>query len=180
MSARQHFAGAEGSVAAARRLVVEETSHLAPEIREAAELMVSELATNAVVHADSSFEVLIDVTGTSLLVEVTDHGVGAPRPQSPGEHDPHGRGLRIVQALSDSWGIDHRESGAGKTVWFTVRLSPGGSGQATPPEGDVVPTRSDVVGARARRPPTRSPGPRRPGTGPSLRRRGRFALSASG
>jgi two-component sensor histidine kinase len=91
--------------------------------------MVSELATNAVQHAQTEFEVGIWVTpdadGRSVLVRVTDNAPGSPAPQNPPVDAAHGRGLRIVEALAARWGVEQEEFGPGKTVWFRARVGPG-------------------------------------------------------
>jgi PAS domain S-box-containing protein len=88
--------------------------------------MLSELATNAVQHADSEFEVEISVTpeagGRCVRVRVSDEAAGFPTPQDPGTDAPHGRGLRIVESLADAWGIEVRRGRPGKTVWFVSLL----------------------------------------------------------
>jgi diguanylate cyclase (GGDEF)-like protein/PAS domain S-box-containing protein len=85
-----------------------------------AELLTSELVKNAVEHADS--DVLLGVThwGDRLRFEVTDAGQGTPRLRETALTDVSGRGLRLVEALSDAWGI--AKDGAAKTVWFELRF----------------------------------------------------------
>jgi anti-sigma regulatory factor (Ser/Thr protein kinase) len=83
--------------------------------------MVSELATNAVSHAASGFTVVVDRHDDAISVEVVDTGPGRPAVRSPRPTDRSGRGLRIVDAFADTWGIDDREGR--KAVWFTVRLA---------------------------------------------------------
>lgn len=91
-------------------------------------LMLSELATNAVQHADTAFEVGITVSeeteGRTVEVRVTDEAPGFPVPQQPPPDRPRGRGLRIVESLADAWGIEVQHGRPGKTVWFTSRLEP--------------------------------------------------------
>lgn len=89
------------------------------DVRQAVELMVSELATNSVRHAQTSFELMVHNALDEIRVEVTDRGGGTPTMRSPGPSDPTGRGLRIVDMLADRWGVDEDEAG-GKTVWFTL------------------------------------------------------------
>ena len=114
------FAPADHSVSAARHFVDGELTGLPVDLREAVLLMVSELATNAVVHAGSGFDVDVDRTRRSVRVSVGDHGLGTPAVRSPGETDPHGRGLRIVDTLSDEWGVAPGVDGDVKSVWFRV------------------------------------------------------------
>jgi hypothetical protein len=87
---------------------------------EAAELMTSELATNSVRHALSDFELAIHLSRDEVRVEVSDHGQGQPVPRSPAAREQSGRGLQIVQALAEDWGIT--PSPNGKLVWFTLPL----------------------------------------------------------
>jgi anti-sigma regulatory factor (Ser/Thr protein kinase) len=108
------------SVAGARRFVRDLLSDQPRETVEAAELMTSELATNSVRHARSEFELAIHVSRDEIRVEVSDHGQGQPVPRSPTAREQSGRGLQIVQALAEDWGIT--TSTNGKLVWFTLRL----------------------------------------------------------
>jgi two-component sensor histidine kinase len=86
-------------------------------------LLVSELATNCVKHSRTDFEVTIDVNDSSARVQVADEGPGLPRPGDPRPHDTSGRGLLVVQELSDEWGILPGDNGKGKTVWFSMSLA---------------------------------------------------------
>jgi hypothetical protein len=99
-------------------------------------LMLSELATNAVQHAGTEFEVDITMTREASLyclrVGVTDQSPGLPVLPEPAADAPHGRGLRIVESLADAWGIEIRRGHPGKTVWFVARLV------ANAPSGEVV------------------------------------------
>jgi anti-sigma regulatory factor (Ser/Thr protein kinase) len=108
------------SVAGARHFVRDLLSDQPREIVEAAELMTSELATNSVRHACSDFELAILLSRDEIRVEVSDHGRGQPVPRSPTPRERSGRGLQIVQALSDAWGVS--PSPSGKLVWFTLPL----------------------------------------------------------
>ncbi len=84
-------------------------------------LAISELATNAIKHAHSSFVLSLDLTEEMLRVEVTDADSRPVVVPSAVALADTGRGLRIVQALADQWGIDASSPGS-KRVWFTVRL----------------------------------------------------------
>ncbi|MGW6267921.1 MULTISPECIES: SpoIIE family protein phosphatase [unclassified Streptomyces] len=105
-------------------------------------LLVSELVTNAVVHAGTTVELVcrLDEAGLgestdTLVVEVSDHHPARsvrsdPTPQPPGTPE-YGRGLQLVATLSDSWGITYRTGT--KAVW--ARLPVGGvpAGQEAEP-----------------------------------------------
>jgi anti-sigma regulatory factor (Ser/Thr protein kinase) len=108
------------SVAGARHFVKDLLSDQPRETVEAAELMTSELATNSVRHARSDFELAIHRSRDEIRVEVSDHGEGRPVLRSPTVRDQSGRGLQIVQALAEDWGI--APSPNGKLVWFTLPL----------------------------------------------------------
>jgi anti-sigma regulatory factor (Ser/Thr protein kinase) len=108
------------AVPAARRFVRDALSGQPARITDAAELMASELATNCVRHAHTDFELTVQ-SEDGIRVEVRDSGGGRPRVLSPGPHDESGRGLRIVEAMSDAWGV--RRAAEGKAVWFTLDRS---------------------------------------------------------
>ncbi|MFK0151894.1 SpoIIE family protein phosphatase [Streptomyces sp. NPDC090493] len=91
-------------------------------VAEDAMVVVSELVTNAVVHAGTDVEVdwwLEEREETAFVVEVTDHHPSrAPRDhpgETPYETPEFGRGLRLVASLAESWGVTYR-TGA-KSVW---------------------------------------------------------------
>ena len=85
-------------------------------------LVVSELATNALLHAQTPYTVALAGDGRSVLLTVQDGSSAAPVPATADGMDTGGRGLSIVSALSDDWGVIHR-LGEGKAVWasFVVR-----------------------------------------------------------
>ncbi len=103
---------------AARRFVRDVLGDHSHKVVEAVELMATELATNCVQHAQTAFELTIHHGQGQIRIEVRDTGPGRPIPQSPTPRERRGRGLRIVEAMSDSWGVD--PGSQGKTVWFTV------------------------------------------------------------
>ena len=113
------FSAQPESVAAARRFTTSALSGTAHDTVEAIELMVSELATNCIRHTKTGFELRIGRTADQIRVEVTDHAGGTPRMRRPEATEPTGRGLQIVDLLSEEWGVD-QEAGPGKTVWFVV------------------------------------------------------------
>lgn len=83
-------------------------------------LLASELVTNAVIHAASSAEVFWDDDGVGITVGVRDADTGPLGGGSPGRSDlaESGRGLLIVDGLSQSWGTVH--ANGRKTIWFRV------------------------------------------------------------
>ncbi len=127
-------------MSAARQFVRDVLREQPSETVEAAELMTSELATNAVRHAHSDFELAIHCSQRAIRVEVSDHGPGQPTLRSPTPHERSGRGLRIVQELSDSWGTV--PSTNGKLVWFTLPQDTSDGAQA-PVDNQAI--NSDVL-----------------------------------
>jgi anti-sigma regulatory factor (Ser/Thr protein kinase) len=103
----------------ARRYIQHQLAELPAEVRGVVVLMVSELATNCVRHARTPFSVTVQQAGRELRIEISDSGTGRVEPRAPQPEEPTGRGLLIVEELSDSWGVDYAETG-GKTVWFTL------------------------------------------------------------
>ncbi|WP_328751613.1 SpoIIE family protein phosphatase [Streptomyces sp. NBC_00285] len=87
---------------------------------ETAELLVSELVTNAVRHSHSRPVELRLVRGDTLLCEVDDDDHDLPNLLSAGPGDEQGRGLRVVSTLAREWGASRTK--AGKTVWFELTL----------------------------------------------------------
>lgn len=117
------FSARLASVPAVRRFVAESMPHLPRSVLDTVRLLVSELATNAVLHAGTSLTVRVQYSSDSLLVAVTDEGTDMPHVQPlPEPTDPHGRGLIIVQELADEWGITSENGRSGKTVWFRIDL----------------------------------------------------------
>lgn len=100
------------------------------EIRDVAELLTSELVTNAVRHAHSPARVVVALAGETLEVGVTDVEPRArlrpvPVPASSVEDDitwlrGGGRGLQLVDALADEWGV--ASLAEGKQVWFRLSV----------------------------------------------------------
>jgi CheY-like chemotaxis protein len=107
------------SAAAARQFVDDELRALGRGgFAGIATLLVSEIVTNAVVHARSTSRVSIVESGPALRVEVTDWGDGAVMLREVSSSAIGGRGLHIVDALADLWGTV--ATPRRKTVWFEV------------------------------------------------------------
>ncbi|MEV6168524.1 SpoIIE family protein phosphatase [Streptomyces sp. NPDC051954] len=89
-------------------------------LADVAELMVSELVTNAVRHSHSRPIELRLVRGDTLLCEVDDDDHELPTLLNTGPGDDSGRGLRVISTLAREWGTSRTK--AGKTVWFELTL----------------------------------------------------------
>lgn len=110
------------AAALARRFVRDNRDHLDPDVVANAELLVSELVTNAVLHGAGAITLQLPFDPPGLVVAVTDTGDRLPVVSAPPPTDQSsGRGLLIVDALSSEWGVEQRQPPPGKTVWFGVR-----------------------------------------------------------
>jgi serine phosphatase RsbU (regulator of sigma subunit)/anti-sigma regulatory factor (Ser/Thr protein kinase) len=113
-----------------------------PELIDTAELLSSELVTNAIRHTDrdamftarlyrepaAESEAGTGAERARLRVEVEDESDLWPTRRTPGEQASSGRGLMLVEALADAWGVEPR--GSGKRMWFELSAE-----AATPAEG---------------------------------------------
>lgn len=93
-----------------------------PEQVDSAVLMVSEMATNVLVHTDGDALMVAEISGERgerrLRVEVADASDELPHKRRPGEMASSGRGLVLMEMLADAWGVDPR--GEGKSIWFEL------------------------------------------------------------
>jgi anti-sigma regulatory factor (Ser/Thr protein kinase) len=112
----QEFAAETVAPARARMFVVDVLNRWGrPDLVDDAMLVVSELATNAVIHCHSSFSVQLLRRGSQVRVEVIDESGRAPAPTTAGQFATSGRGLSLVEAVSQDWGFERIASG--KSVW---------------------------------------------------------------
>ncbi|MFD7664890.1 ATP-binding protein [Streptomyces sp. NPDC059788] len=104
-----------------------EVWRLPGEVAETAVLVLSELMANACVHAriprDRYIRVRCLLHAGRLRVEVSDACSGMPEPRVAGVDDEGGRGLALVAALADEWGVYPRPYGIGKVVWFELKVA---------------------------------------------------------
>src|SRR3954470_23891066 len=81
-------------------------------------LVVSELVTNACLHAEGPEELVLTCDNKVIRLEVSDRGSGQPAPRTPHRAGrPGGHGMFIVQRLCLDWGVVRTTGAAGKTVW---------------------------------------------------------------
>lgn len=123
---------------ARRWLSAQMTGPRRAELRDVAELLVSELVTNAIVHAASGVEVELADDGSSLTVRVRDADTGplVMRAGGGSELDEGGRGFILVDRLADAWGTEHH--GGRKTVWFRLSVAGEPHGSAPQPRAAVT------------------------------------------
>ena len=119
MTHRRSFPPDPSEVAAARRFVVEvlTAAGLDP---WPAELVVSELATNAARHSGTAYTVSVFVDD-AVRVEVWDRSDALPAVRGPSRRRQRGRGLVLVDRLARSWGV--AAAPEGKTVWCVLPLA---------------------------------------------------------
>ncbi|WP_435853061.1 ATP-binding protein [Streptomyces lavendulocolor] len=118
---RRHVASADlSAVPEVRRALRELLRHWGgPGVPDVAELLTSELVTNALIHTEHGAVITATMTPRTLRVEVRDFATDLPTPYAPAVDDgTHGRGLVLVQALADAWGV--LTHGVGKVVWFEL------------------------------------------------------------
>lgn len=80
--------------------------------------LISELATNAVIHARTEFTVELSRDGNLLRVCVHDGSTAAPGVRHYGSDSTTGRGMRLVDSMSTCWGVERADDG--KTIWFEI------------------------------------------------------------
>jgi len=125
------FVPAPEAVAATRRLVAgamtdwSSTQGVLPDDLLVADacLVASEMAANAVTHAQSAFEVTVTCSDGSVRVAVSDTGPGAAEAHEVGPLDLSGRGLAIVDDVADRWGCENVPGG--KVVWAELTARSG-------------------------------------------------------
>lgn len=106
--------------AVARRFVTEHAGHLPEHVVQDAQLLVSELVTNALRYGSPPIAVAVQRGRHELSVAVDDQGTGMPAitEPPPGPGDASGRGLHIVATVAREWGVIRQSPG--KRVWFRV------------------------------------------------------------
>lgn len=93
------------------------------DVQDIAELLISEVTTNAIVHAEGE-SITVELRGGGTLEAAVrdDDGVHLPMARTARDEDMSGRGLALVQTLAQSWGT--RAARPGKWVWFRLGLGP--------------------------------------------------------
>ncbi len=107
------------SIASVRRFAVKACSNSGlPALCDTVALLVSEVATNALVHGTGDVQVRVRAAGRVLRVEVRDDSPTMPTVRTADPLAEGGRGLALVQSLATTWGVSPQ--GLGKVVWFEL------------------------------------------------------------
>jgi len=141
---------------------------------EDAELVISELVTNALVHGAGRRELRVALSDAALRLQVIDEGKGMPDPRQAGQGDEDGRGLLLVSALCAAWGVEALP-GEGKVVWAEILRPLGDPGSADPP-GRAPGSHRLAAGER----PTSRPGPAQGPDGAASRPPASHAVAVAG
>lgn len=122
-------------------------------LEDTAVLLVSELVSNAVQHAQhggSELELRVADTGTWLRIEVSDADPRPPQPHIPAGLDESGFGFVLVEALAAKWGVD--QTAAGKTVWIELDTGRASAGCDCAEQRQAQPPRQRAGKAASARP----------------------------
>lgn len=120
--------GAASSVPTARRFVESLLSAWGhPELGWTAAVCISELAGNAALHTRTTFSLSVSMSrDTQVRLEVRDGSARVPVMRNYGTDATTGRGLRMINELASSWGVDADDGG--KVIWLLLdAAAPGGS-----------------------------------------------------
>lgn len=135
---RVELAPAPSSVRSARAVVQTALGAL-PHLQDVAALLVSELATNAVLHARTTFVVEVRTGPDAVRIAVSDTSPVQPRRRSHGVQAGTGRGLGLVALLSSRSGCERLDDGPyRKTVWCELPVDP--AALAEPGDGALLAT----------------------------------------
>lgn len=140
----REFASTPDAVERARHALDGFVGQLGPDVHYDSVLLISELVTNSVKHSKASnvlIELVACVTPSTIRVEVSDDGEEFEPPPIAHNDAESGRGLEVVQALADRWGMPTRQ---GTAVWFEIDRFPshaqnGADGAARSPASATAP-----------------------------------------
>jgi anti-sigma regulatory factor (Ser/Thr protein kinase) len=129
------FAAEPASAGAARRFVrhILDRNEADADLIEQAELVVTELVTNSVIHTGGGPTVSLHIDGGSVRIDVQDCASTPPLLNMTDGDAAHGRGLRLVEATARAWGVEQEPYG--KTTWALL-------GDRNPSE--TMPARNDL------------------------------------
>ena len=118
---REHSVGADTSASRVARRFLQETSgawELPPDLTEVAQLVVSELVSNAVEHAGTGSTISLELVDRRLKVSVRDGSTTQPVSRPLDLVSFRGRGLPLIDQVSEDWGVRYHPDG--KTVWAVL------------------------------------------------------------
>lgn len=118
----KRFKAEPEAAAMARRALGELKWHVHPDVVQRVRLLVSELVTNSVRHAEThAISMDVDVNEDRIHIAIGDRGEGFEDvARSPEPEEVGGWGLYLVEQLSSNWGVE--TPGGGTLVWFEVKL----------------------------------------------------------
>ncbi|HLI01569.1 MAG TPA: ATP-binding protein [Acidimicrobiales bacterium] len=135
MSFSRTFPNEPASAAAVRRFVREIVERAPCRVEvDRAVLLASELVANAALHANSEeVRVHVAVAADGVRIAVTDEDPQPFSPRRAAPDDTSGRGMQLVDRLSDGWGMDYFQRSQ-KSVWFHLRSPAGGVSDPAGPD----------------------------------------------
>jgi anti-sigma regulatory factor (Ser/Thr protein kinase) len=142
----------------ARRFVTDTLGDVATDVDRAA-LLVSELVTNAVLHAGTELEVAVEIRPRLVQVSVRDGSGARPAVRRYDRYAATGRGLHLLETLADRWGVDVEPEQ--KRVWFELAREAPSAEERRRAKAAAVPPRAATVEAAPKR-RRRGGGGRRP------------------
>ena len=107
----------------ARREVAAACRGLGRDTIATAQLLATELFTNALHHGAGDITMRVTRQRSELRIEVEDRSPDHPKVRPQKLDDVRGRGMMILEALALRWGVDPLPDDSGKTVWFVVRTA---------------------------------------------------------
>jgi anti-sigma regulatory factor (Ser/Thr protein kinase) len=111
-----------GTAAEARRSLHDLCRHAPDHRLYDAQLLTSEIVTNAVKHAGGILTIVIECDQETLAVAVSDDSPDVPVVRDFRAESIGGRGMRLLDHLAAAWGCTPRPEGNGKVVWFRLAL----------------------------------------------------------
>ncbi|GAC1592602.1 MAG: hypothetical protein NVS3B21_12470 [Acidimicrobiales bacterium] len=109
------------SASLARRWVIERLGDFPNDASDDVALLVTEVVTNAIIHAKTPIDVGVSIVAGAARVEVVDRSLVLPAAKGYTVNASTGRGLTLLDALATTWGAEILPGGAvGKVVWFEV------------------------------------------------------------
>lgn len=89
-----------------------------PQLNDEVRLVVSEVVTNAIIHARTDMTLTLLNMGDNLQIRVSDGDSRPPKLRSANTSDTGGRGIFLVEAICSAWGVDDQPPG--KVVWLDI------------------------------------------------------------